>query len=196
MPCIAMQTVFFFCNTSRVRLSGLCGNGVISLLFVCVCVALFFIVFICVEQLCAYCKWWLQSAFQQSVTGKSNAVAYLFISFTMFMLSSMYFHFHFNRIVLVLSQHFHIVVYMQSSQSRLLKLSHSHVWLVYYLDGRFQRVEYLLQLQGILPWNRVAFAFNISNEIEIETEKESAFCYHHFTQDKRSPRNSLATVRI
>lgn len=41
-----------------------------------------------------------------------------------------------------------------------------------------------------------AFAFNISNEIEIETEKESAFCYHHFTQDKRSPRNSLATVRI
>lgn len=45
----------------------------------------------------------------------------------------------------------HCVVYMQSTKPRPFMLD-SHVLLVYYLDGRFQRVEYLLHCEN-LAWS-------------------------------------------
>lgn len=78
----------------------------------------------------------------------------------------MYFHFHFqvNLVVVFLYcnkdvnvfvceclEFSHCVVYMQSSKPRPFMLD-SHVLLVYYLDGRFQRVEYLLHCEN-LAWS-------------------------------------------
>lgn len=91
------------------------------------------------------------SAFQQSVNGKFNAVSYLFISFTMLnMLSSMYFHFHLcdpTELLCSVSRFSHCCLHT-IIQSKTIHDLDSHVLLVYYLDGHFQRLENLLQCEN------------------------------------------------